>query len=315
MNTLSTATNQFGIYLPNVGWDTLPQPLKIVEYAVMAEELGFDSVWVEDRLLHSRVEVLEALTTLTFVASRTKRIRLGTSVLLVNLRNPLILAKTLSSLDYLSNGRVIAGVSLGGRPDEYTAAGVQMKRRVSRFIETLEAIRLIWGNESESTTFRHFQAPTREMFPECVQRQIPVWIGGMAEPVLERVATYGDGWLASSTTSADEFAQGWAKIQKLARKLGRDTERLMPAKFTYIHVDDSSERALELLETNLPRYYDFPYDTKRLAIYGPPDQCIERSRQILDSGVRTLIFSTVTHDLAQLKRLGNDVLPHLKSRA
>ena len=117
MSSLNANTNRFGIYLPNVGWDDLPRPEQLVEYAVTAEELGFDSVWVEDRLLHSRVEVLESLTTLTFVASKTWRIRLGTSIRLANLRNPLVLARTLSSLDYLSNGRLIAGVSLGGRPE------------------------------------------------------------------------------------------------------------------------------------------------------------------------------------------------------
>ncbi len=312
MSSLNAATNQFGIYLPNVGWDALPQPAQIVEYAVTAEELGFDSVWVEDRLLHSRVEVLESLTTLTFVASKTQRIRLGTSVLLVNLRNPLVLARTLSSLDYLSNGRVIAGVSLGGRPEEYLAAGVEMKSRVTRFIETLGVMRSIWGHESGANSLRLFQAPGEDALPGSVQRRIPLWIGGMAAPVLERVATLGDGWLASSTTSVEEFARGWAKIQELAGQLGRDAENLTPAKFTYIHVDDDRDRALDLLKANLPRYYDFPYDAATLAIYGPPDHCIERARQLLDSGVRTLIFSTVTQDIAQLNRLGRDVLPHLK---
>ena len=312
MGTLNPATNQFGIYLPNVGWDALPQPAQLVEYAVRAEELGFDSVWVEDRLLHSRVEVLESITTLTFVASRTKRIRLGTSVLLVNLRNPLVLARTLSSLDYLSNGRVIAGVSLGGRPEEYLAAGVEMKSRVTRFIETLEVMRSIWGHESGADSLRFFQAPGEDALPGSEQRRIPLWIGGMAAPVLERVATLGDGWLASSTTTADEFALGWAKIKELAGKLGRDAEVLTPAKFTYIHVDDDRDRALDLLNTNLPKYYAFQYDAAKLAIYGPPDRCIERVQQLLDSGVRTLIFATVTTDIAQLDRLGRDVLPHLK---
>ncbi|MCH7997740.1 MAG: LLM class flavin-dependent oxidoreductase, partial [Chloroflexi bacterium] len=162
-------------------------------------------------------------------------------------------------------------------------------------------------------SLRCFQAAGEDALPGPAQRRIPLWIGGMAAPVLERVATLGDGWLASSTTSADEFARGWAKIQELAGKLGRDAEVLTPAKFTYIHVDDDSDKALDLLKASLPRYYDFPYDAAKLAIYGPPDRCIERAQRLLDSGVRTLIFATVTQDLAQLNRLGRDVLPYLKN--
>ena len=103
-----------------------------------------------------------------------------------------------------------------------------------------------------------------------------------------------------------------AKIRELAGKLGRNADDLTPAKFTYIHVDDDRDRALDLLNTNLPKYYTFQYDAAKLAIYGPPDRCIEKAQQLLDSGVRTLIFATVTTDIAQLDRLGRDVLPHLK---
>ena len=302
---------RFGIYLPNVGWEALPSPSELAEYALAAERLGFDSVWVEDRFLHPSLGILEALTTLTFVASRTERIRLGTSILLVNLRNPLSAAKMISTLDYLSNGRVIIGASLGGRPDEYPAAGSQIKTRVTRFTETIKTMRAYWGQGSFEGVSRFFQPIDIAMKPRPVQQSIPLWIGGKVEPVFHRVATMGDGWLASSTTGAEDFSRGWDKIRNLAKEAGRDMQTLTPAKFCYIHVDDSTEKALATLNDRLPQYYGVPYDAARLSLYGPPARCAEGAQKLLAAGVQTLIFSTVTNDQGQLERLAKEVLPKL----
>ncbi len=302
---------QFGVYLPSVGWDTLPKPSELVDYAVAAERLGFDSVWVEDRLLHPRLGILEALTTLNFVASQTERIRLGTCVLLVNLRNPLSLAKSLSTLDYLSGGRVVVGTSLGGNPTEYRVSGTQMKTRVTRFEETLKAMRAFWGQGPFEGVSRFIQPTDVPMEPRPVQQRIPVWIGGKADPVFSRVAVLGDGWLASSTSTADDFARGWAKVREQAMVAERDLNSLMPAKFTYIHIDENTDKALAVLSERLPRYYPSSYDAPRYTLHGPPDRCIEQARKLVNAGVRTMIFSTVTRDHTQLERLAHEVLPEL----
>lgn len=267
---------------------------------------------MEDRFLHRKLGILEALSTLTFVASRTEKIRLGTCILLVNLRNPLMLAKMLSTLDYLSGGRVIVGASLGGSPEEYDAAGVPMKTRVSRFVETLQAMRAFWGQGTFQAESRFFKPALLSMEPKPVQTRIPVWIGGKAEPVFRRVANLGDGWLASSTTSVEEFARGWAKIQEHATAAGKNSETLTPAKFCYIHIGGIVEKALNTLRERLSRYYAFPYDAARLALFGPPSRCLEQAQALLNAGVRTLIFATVTHDRSQLERLGQEVLLPLR---
>ncbi len=305
---------RFGVYLPSVGWDVLPKPSELVDYAITAEQLGFDSVWVEDRLLHPRLGILEALTTLNFVASQTKRIRLGTCVLLVNLRNPLSLAKSLSTLDYLSGGRVTIGASLGGNPKEYQVSGTLMKTRVTRFEETLKAMRAFWGQGSFKGISRFIQPTDVPMEPRPVQQRIPIWIGGKADPVLYRVAVLGDGWLASSTSSAEDFARGWAKVREHAMAAGRDLTTVTPAKFTYIHIDESADNALSVLSERLPRYYPSSYDAARYALYGPPGRCVEQAKKLLNAGVQTLIFSTVTHDHTQLERLAHEVLPELKTK-
>ncbi len=306
-------TPRFGVYLPSVGWDTLPEPSELIDYATAAEKLGFDSVWVEDRLLHPRLGVLEALTTLNFVAARTERIRLGTCVLLVNLRNPLSLAKSLSTLDYLSGGRVVLGTSLGGSPTEYQVSGTSMKTRVTRFEETLTALRAFWGQGSFEGVSRLIQPTDVPMEPRPVQQRIPFWIGGKADPVLRRVAVLGDGWLASSTSTAEDVSRGWAKIKEHCITTGRDPNSLMAAKFTYIHIDENTDKALAVLSDRLPRYYPSSYDAPRYTLHGPPALCVAQAKKLVDAGVRNLIFSTVTHDHRQLERLAHEVLPELKT--
>ena len=152
------------------------------------------------------------------------------------------------------------------------------------------------------------------MLPKPVQSHIPMWLGGRVEAALVRAGTIGDGWLASSTTTPDAFREGWATVSANATAAGRDPAHLMPAKFCYIHVDDSANRALSLLETTLPKYYGGPYDAANLAIYGPPERCIEQATKFLDAGVRTLIFATVTSDRAQLAKVAQEVLPALQRR-
>ena len=149
------------------------------------------------------------------------------------------------------------------------------------------------------------------MMPKPVQSRIPIWIGGKVEPIFQRVADLGDGWLASSSTSAEDFSRGWEKINNLVQKAGRDLNTLTPAKFCYIHIDDTTENALATLNDRLPKYYGMPYDAARFSLYGPPARCIEGALKLLEAGIQTLIFATVTHDRTQLERLGREVLPKL----
>ncbi len=304
-------TLKFGIYLPNVGWEDVPSSEEMKAFAADAEASGFDSVWVEDRLLHPGIDILEAVTTLSFVASCTSQVQLGTSVLLFNLRNPIPLAKSLSTLNHLSDGRLVVGASLGGRPLEYEASGIPTRTRVSRFVNTVETLRSFWGqSEAEGTSIPSTLAES--MTPRPKGRPIPILIGGRVEAALKRAARIGNGWLASSTTTPETFQRNWEIVTSHAADLGRDPAALVPAKFCYIDVDDSEERALERLQSRLPRYYGAPYDAANLALYGPPAKCIEGAMRLLDAGVRTLIFATVTSDRAQLHRIAEDIIPALR---
>ena len=301
----------FGIYLPNVGWDAIPSARQMMAYAVDAEAAGFDSVWVEDRLLHPDIDILEAVTTLSFVASCTSRVQLGTSVLLLNLRNPIPLAKSLSTLNHLSDGRLVVGASLGGHPQEYETSGISTRTRVSRFLNTVDLLRSFWGQRTYGTV----DIPSvvaGSMTPRPGESPIPILIGGRVDAALRRAAMIGDGWLASSTTTAEVFRRSWETIVGHTVDFGRDPATLIPAKFCYIDVDDSEERALSRLESRLPRYYGRPYDVESLALYGPPAKCVDGAMRLLEAGVRTLIFATVTSDHAQLHKIAEEILPVLR---
>lgn len=301
----------FGVYLPNVAWEGLVSPATIAEYARVAEAVGFDSLWVEDRFLHRQTTVLEPLTTLTFVAAHAQHIQLGTSILLVNLRNPLVLAKMLGTLDYLSGGRIILGVSLGGSAEEYATAGVKMKTRVTRLVETLAAMKSLWAAAPVSRDGSLFPLSGVPLEPRP-RAPIPIWMGGRVEAALNRAGTIADGWLASSGTTAEDFAAGWAKVQEAARRAGRDPKALEPAKFVYIHCDRSTEVAFGVLDRALPRYYAQGYDVARNCIYGSAERCVEQAKRLLSSGVNTLIFSPVTADINQLELIGEVVVPKLR---
>jgi alkanesulfonate monooxygenase SsuD/methylene tetrahydromethanopterin reductase-like flavin-dependent oxidoreductase (luciferase family) len=164
-----------------------------------------------------------------------------------------------------------------------------MKTRVTRFEETLKAMRAFWGQGPFEGVSRFIQPTDVPMEPRPVQQRIPIWIGGKADRVFYRAAVLGDGWLASSTSSADDFARGWAKVREQAIAIGRDL----------------------VLSDKLPRYYPSAYDAPRYTLHGPPGRCVEQAKKLVNAGVRTMIFSTVTHDHTQLERLAHEVIPEL----
>ncbi len=127
----------------------------------------------------------------------------------------------------------------------------------------------------------------------------------------KRALRFGVYLPSVGTSTADDFARGWAKVREHAMAAGRELNSLIPAKFTYIHIDENTDKALAVLSERLPRYSPSSYDALRYTLHGPPGRCVEQARKIVNAGVRTMIFSTVTHDHTQLERLAHEVLPEL----
>lgn len=219
----------FGVVLQHFREHASPEAIAAVAQA--AEELGYDSVWVMDHVVVPDVPearqftplVYEPLLTLAYVAAKTERIRLGTSVLIVPYRSPLLQAKMLATLDALCGGRLILGVGVGWLPKEFEALGVPFHRRGALTDEYLEAMRALWTSDGPAS----FDGPTvgfRDVLcePKPVQRpHPPLWIGGGSEAALRRAARVGAAWHPSSRHSGT-MAERISTLRRLAAEEGRE---------------------------------------------------------------------------------------------
>lgn len=218
------------------GYGAMANPEKLRRVARKADQLGFHSLWLYDHVTFParipetygkvvftpETPFLDPIATLSYLAAETKRIRLGTGILLVALRHPLHVAKMVSTLDTLSNGRVIFGVGLGWIAEEFEALGVPFRQRVGRLRETIEILRKIWATGSAQFQGRYYSFPEMTSYPMPVQPGgPPIWFGAFAEPALKRAAELGDGWFGSGG-AVDKVSKRLAKVREFARQYGKN---------------------------------------------------------------------------------------------
>ncbi|WP_105969981.1 TIGR03619 family F420-dependent LLM class oxidoreductase [Streptomyces geranii] len=232
---------RIGLAVPQYG--TFATPEAIVEVARGADSLGFDSLWAADRILapHEPSDpypggdgtmpeeyrtFLDPLTVLTLAAAVTTRVRLGTSTLNALWHAPVLLARTLTSLDVVSHGRLDVGLGLGWLRDEYRAAGVPWERRGARLEEWLDAAETIWAGETVRHDGERWTIPPSVIRPKPVQRpRPPVLLGGFSPSTLERVGRRADGWLAAGLP-LPALAAMWNTVRIAAEAAGRDADAL-----------------------------------------------------------------------------------------
>ena len=185
------------------------------------EDLRFDSLWLSERLTGDAPDPLVALA---FAAGRTRRLKLGTSVLVVPGRNPVVLAKEMASLDRLSGGRFLPAVGLGApTPVAHGAFGVERAERAPWFDEALGLMRRLWTEEDVTHAGERFRVEHLTIRPRPVQQPIEVWLGGQAPSELRRAGRLADGWLPSFAT-VDDVATGWAAVTDSATAHGRSID-------------------------------------------------------------------------------------------
>jgi len=232
-----------------------PETASLLALAERAEALGFDSIWVGDSLLARPRH--DALTLLTAVAARTRKVELGTAVLLPALRNPVLLAHQVATLDRIAEGRLILGVGIASDwPNiraEFQAAGVPFDKRVGRMIEGLALCRALWtgkpvtwpraGAEGRWTVKSSVLGPTphRPGGP-------PIWVAGAVKASRERVGKFFDGWFPNSPLAKD-YAPEWADVLAAAKAAGRDPSKLTAAMYLTLSVDDDTKRADDKRQT------------------------------------------------------------------
>ena len=283
--------------LNNWGFDD-PQPL--VDLAVQAEELGIDSVWVHDHVFNvghvfDRIggrPYYEPLTLLSFVAARTRRVRLGTSVLVLPYHNAVRLAKTAATLDVLSGGRLILGVGVGSIEKETTALGASFAERGAYSDEAIAVMRALWSQEDPKFAGKYSRFEGMKFSPKPLQKPIPIIIGGVSRAAIKRAARLGDGWHPLGI-SPEALGQGMATLREEARACGRDIAKIPVSIAMTI---GASTRG-------------------RFTLGREPAEIVKNARAYADLGVETLTISTVTSDAKEarsaLEMLGRDVLPAL----
>jgi probable F420-dependent oxidoreductase len=250
-----------------------PEAAPLLALAERAEGLGYDSVWVGDSLLARPRH--EPLTLLAGVAGRTKKVELGTAVLLPTLRNPVLLAHQVATLDQVSEGRVILGIGIASDVpnirDEFESAGVPFEKRVGRLIEQMQLCKALWKGEPVDWDGRWKvkqgvlgPTPHRPGGP-------PIWGGGSAPGALKRAARYFDGWFPTGP-NAKVFGEQWKEVQGFAKEAGRDPADLTAAIYLTLAVDEDAARAEDRIDGFLKAYYGQRPDIlrKRQACYAGP---------------------------------------------
>ena len=209
-----------GVCLTNYGDVTSPEAS--IGTGRLAEELGYDSVWVSDHILVPPTfgatfgrEFLDPFVCLAYAAAETTRVRLGTTVVVVPVRSPFAQAKMLSTLDLLSGGRVIFGVGVGWDEEEFEALGVPFAERGAMTEEYLAIMHELWTSDAPAFEGRYHRFAGAAFEPKPLQRPIPIWMGGHAAPVLRRTARVAQAWHASEIP-VREVAEKHAFIRELA---------------------------------------------------------------------------------------------------
>src|SRR5262249_6499726 len=216
----------FGLAMRNfTTFPEMPDPQALIAYAVKAEALGFDSVWVWDHIflgVDPAFPVIDSLILLSAVAARTTKIKLGTGGLVLPLRNPVVLAKELSSLDLLAGGRLLLGMASGWYKREFDAVGVPFSERGRIMDRNLEILRRLWTEELVDGEYPPHQLRGSNLSPK--PPRLPVMlIGGYVDRVLKRAAMTG-GWLTYFYTP-EGFAKSWAKVRGFAVEAGRSARK------------------------------------------------------------------------------------------
>jgi probable F420-dependent oxidoreductase len=280
-----------------------------------AEALGVHSVWVQEQIVGATPS-LEPVAMLTWAAGRSTRVKLGAAVLLTILRNPVQLAKELSSLDHLSDGRLIVGVGLGDNVPLYPAYGIIPEHRVARFVEGLDVMRALWTKPEVSYAGRYWQLERARMEPKPLQRpHLPLWFGAHAPAAIERAATIGDGFIGAGASSVEDFRTVVATLRAALERAGRDPAGFPIAKRLYVAVDENEDRARRRLEDWFGRFYGKASLAARVAVWGSTAKCRDAVEAIVAAGAGLVILNPVYDEDEQFQRLATEVVPDMVAKA
>jgi probable F420-dependent oxidoreductase len=317
---MTMLSNTFGIAARNfTAYPEMPNAKDLLDYGVRVEELGYDSLWVWDHMLlgvEPNFPILDSLTTLTAIAARTTKLKVGTGILVLPLRNPVALAKQLSSMDQFFDGRLIMGMASGWYKREFDAMGIPFEKRGKLMDENLEILNRLWTEPKVDGKYMQHNISAAVMYPKPVQQpRIPILIGGYVDRVLQRAATAGDGWLTYFYTP-ESFTKSWDKIRNFATQAGKDPDKLMNASQLPVMIGKSKDAVQADMLDWLNKEWDFPENSdcsRDSAIMGSVDECVAQLKAHLDAGVQKIIFVPYKYRKDQVELIAKEVIPQLRA--
>jgi probable F420-dependent oxidoreductase len=290
----------------------LPEPRDICRYAELAEDLGIDSIWLSDRVTSSQPH-LDIACVMALIAARTERIKMGPSVLTLPARDPVHVARTYATLDYLSGGRrrVIMAVGLGNDPRDCLAVGVPREERGARMEEGVAVLRKLWAEPKVTHHGRFYHFDDVTIAPRPASGPLDVWIGGRTDVALRRVARYGDGWFPSFI-GPQEFRDGMRQLIDYGAARQRTIDPGEAGVLLLTHVTDDRAQAETILGLAAAVFRQTAEALAERSLIGPLEACAERIGAYVAAGcTKFVLFPLVTPDqlLAQIELYGRRLIP------
>jgi probable F420-dependent oxidoreductase len=283
----------------------------------MLERSDVDSIWLSDRL-SSPAPVPEVMTTLAAIAARTTRLKFGPSVVVLPYRTPVVAAKEMATVDWLSQGRLFPAVGVGVElPREFDASGVPFAERGRRTDEAIRVMRLLWTQDEVTFQGDFFKLDRVSIFPKPWQTPPPIWIGGKSLAAMRRTARLGDGWIPSFITP-DEMRTGIQTVHDLAAAAGRQVPEDHFGTLINYALADSEAAALALAQPYVPRGRVDESTMRQCTAFGPAGRLLEKVEEYVKAGASKFILRPLCPPdrmLEQLALAAEHVCPEYHHRS
>jgi probable F420-dependent oxidoreductase len=282
-------------------------------YLLRVEELGFHSAWAQEQVLGTWPQ-FSPLEAMTYAAACTERLRLGCTVFVSTLHNPVHLAKSLATLDQLSRGRIEVGVATGGKARPFAAFGLDPDRYIARFTEGIALMRELWTEPLVTFDGEFWQLRDEGMEPKPFQKPYPpLWFGGAGPAALRRAVRLGYGFFGAGSTPTDKFVGQVQTVREALAEAGRPAADFPIAKRVYIAVADDVDRARERVNDTLGRLYGRRVpQIEAAAVVGTPADCVREVRAVAAAGAELILFTALYAQAEQAEILAAQVIPQLR---
>jgi probable F420-dependent oxidoreductase len=303
---------RFAISVPQFYGDGEFDPAAFAAYCRRAEELGYHSAWTQEQVLGAAPQ-LGPVETMAYAAACTTRLRLGCAVFVSTLHSPVHLAKSVSTLDQLTGGRIDVGVGSGGRGRPFAAFGLDPARYITRFTEGLALMKALWTQDRVTFDGEFWQLRDAAMEPKPAQQPYPpVWLGGAAPAAVRRAVALGTGFFGAGSAPTAAFAAQVMQVRAALAETGRPADGFGIAKRVYVAVDGRADRARDRINAALAQVYGRRVpDIEAAAVAGTAADCVRELRQVAAAGAELILFTPLFEVAEHAELLAAEIIPQL----